>query len=54
MRCVIARADSCKTGTGVRGRDTAIEEGIGKEIGRRRNANAMMDVQCYKAGQDKK
>ena len=30
-----------------------IEEGIGKEIGGRSNANAMMEVQSYEAGQDK-
>ena len=34
-----------------RGRD--IEEDKGKEIGGRRNTNAMMDVRRYKARQDK-
>ena len=33
------------------GRDMGIEEGTGKEIGSRRNENATMDVQSYKAGQ---
>ena len=36
-----------KTATGVRGRDMGIEEGTGKEIGGRRNANATMDVRSY-------
>ena len=31
-----------------------VEEGTGKEIGRRRNENATMDVWSYGAGQDKK
>ena len=31
-----------------------IEEGIGKEIGGRRNENATMDVRSYEAGQDQK
>ena len=46
--------DSGKTGTGVRGRDIGVEEGTGKEIGGRRNGNAMRDVRSYEAGQDKK
>ena len=36
-----------KIGTGVRGRYMGIEEGTGKEIGGRRNANATMDVRSY-------
>ena len=39
--------DIGKIGTGVRGRDMGIEEGTGKEIGGRRNANATMDVRSY-------
>ena len=39
--------DIGKTGTGVRGRDMGIEEGTGKEIGGRRNANATMDMRSY-------
>ena len=31
-----------------------IEEGTGKEIGGRKNANTTMDVRSYEAGQDKK
>ena len=31
-----------------------VEEGTGKKPGVRRNENAMMDVQSYEAGQDKK
>ena len=38
----------------VRGRHTGIEVGTGKEIGCRRNDNATIDVQRYKAGQVKK
>ena len=36
--------NSGKTDTGVRGRDMGIEEGTGREVGGRRNANAMMGV----------
>ena len=47
--------NSGKTSTDVQGRDIGIE---GKEIGRRRNENAMnhglMDMRSYEAGQDKK
>ena len=46
--------NSGKTSTDVRGRDIGIEEGTGKEIGSRRNENATMDVQSYKAGQYQK
>ena len=46
--------NSGKTSTDVRGRDIGIEEGTGKEIGCRRNENATMDVQSYKAGQYQK
>ena len=41
---------SGKTSTGVQGRDMGIDEGTGKEIGGRRNATAVMDVQSYQAG----
>ena len=42
--------NSGKTSTDVRGRDMGVEEGTGKEIGGRRNANATMDVWSYEAG----
>ena len=34
------------------GAETGVEEGTGKEIGGRRNENAMMDVRSYEARQD--
>ena len=46
--------NSGKTSTDVPGRDMGVEEGTGKEIGRRRNENATMDVRSYEAGQDQK
>ena len=46
--------DNGKTGTGARGRDMAIREGIGKEIGGPRNGNTTVDLRSYEAGQDKK
>ena len=46
---IIVYLDSGKTGTGVRGREMGIEEGIGKEIAGRRNVN----VRSYESGQDK-
>ena len=46
--------NSGKTSTDVRGRDIGIGEGTGKEIESRRNENATMDVQSYKAGQYQK
>ena len=45
--------DSGKTSNDVLGIYIGIEEGKGKEIGCRRNANATMDVRSYKARQDK-
>ena len=46
--------NSGKTSIDVRGRDMGVEEGIGKEMGGRRNENATMDVRSYEAGQDQK
>ena len=52
--CPKGAQESNKISTGDRwDRDTCIE-GTGKEIGGRRKANAMMDVQIYEARQDKK
>ena len=46
--------NSSKISTDVRGRDMGVEEGTGKEIGGRRNENAMIDVRSYEPGKDKK
>ena len=46
--------NSGKASTDVRGRVIGVEEGIGNEIGGRRNENATMDARSYEAGQDQK
>ena len=44
LRSMEGVQDSGKTGTDVPGRDMAVEEGTGKEIGGRRNENVTMCV----------